>query len=419
MPKPASFIKNPNFYKDLAKELYNLDDISIESVNIGIQNYNFFIKNAKGDNTHFLSIKRYGQGEIQDESHQGKLLQIQLKLYEKGIKLARPIAGQTKLLQTIPDTINGQATPKDIAGSHIVLYEFLHGKSVNAKTATLQDFKDMGIQHGLFLQKSREILRENPDLQTLQNPVSFEHLSKMLVTAFGYPEDRSIDSILENPEELAKQKVKIIKNLRGKLKQYDNKNSTSTKLVNDFISRIENHWYSEILISYQEDLEIYNKLTSNMPKELLHGDMHFGNQFEKQGGIFDFDWMGVGHAFLDFCQPLVLNARQEDNNEDLHFSPEKAAAYFDGLQQNRPLTEFESQNLNKFIELTHWRSTATRLQSMINSAQIGDITKSPIELTDLRAKFAEEHSNTDILALITTKPKFLQNALEGSNIARY
>ncbi len=206
--------------------------------------------------------------------------------------------------------------------------------------------------------------------------------------------------------------------IREKLKQDNNQSSDSAKLVETFIERVENGWYEKTLTAYQQDLEIYKRLTANMPKELLHGDMHFGNQFEKQGGIFDLDWMGVGHAFMDFCQPLVLNARDIENKE-VHFSPKYAADYLRGLEQHRPLTEFESKNLNKLIELTHWRSTATRLQSVINSVQISDITKSPVELTDLREKFVNEHSQTKILASEPEKPKFLQNALAGSNIPRY
>jgi lactate dehydrogenase-like 2-hydroxyacid dehydrogenase len=399
MPTPSSFKENKHIYVAIYKKLYGLDtDIELESVTDGIQDYNFFVIDKKsGEKSGFFSIKRNGQGEINNPEYQKSILQIQQELAQMGVMLPSPIASLRKnILEKIPATIKIDekevAVPSDIAGRNVVLSAYLSGKAVS--NPTLEDFEDMGEQHGLFLKKGKELLQNNLALAKLENPVSFENLGKMLVTAFGYDDNRSIESILFNEDELHERKNAVVESLKQKLESDTVKSPHSIKLTQEFIQRTEGGWYKNTLLAYQNLISDYKSLTQNMPSELLHGDMHLGNQFANKGGIFDMGWMGVGPAFLDFLQPLVINCREVTSDLE-HFSPAKANAYLKGLEKHRLLTEIEATNINTLLAITHLRSTATRLMSMILSEKISDISRSPVELTELHDRFNKDFYNKE------------------------
>ncbi|MCE3232932.1 MAG: phosphoglycerate dehydrogenase [Rickettsiaceae bacterium] len=402
MPKPVSFTpENLPIYNAIIQKLYGLENIVIKNVPAGIQNYNFII--TKDDKPlYFLSIKRQSQGEKTDEAHQQKLLAVQKALSSsKEVIVPEIVSGlNDALLQTIGETIeiNGTvlAIPEDIKGLKVVLYGYMKGEEISPGDAKLVDWKDMGQQHGKFLAAGKKLLQEHPEFRDLENPVSFTNLGKMLLEAFAYEPESDIDLILSKETELKEHESLVISSLKTRIAKDEDKNANSALLVKEFINRVEGGWYENTLRSYSELKKVYDTFPP-MDLELLHGDMHFGNQFAGQAGIFDMDWMSAGDGFIDIFQPLVLNARAIQKAKLPHFSTEKAAIYIEALEMHRPLTDFEKDNINLLVEMAHFRSTATRLISMIKSENIASITKSPIELTDLRERFKNDFKNINCL----------------------
>ena len=395
---------------DVYKYLSGDKESTLKPISNGIQNYNFFVVSKEGEITDFWSIMRFGQGEITTKEHQQQILDALTKmdalLHQPGIEmpvpLGTPVASKEgEMLETVPDYIGGERIPGEIAGKFAVKYTLLRGREVKLASATPEDYKMMGRMHGKFLAAGEKLVDEDPAIAGMQNPVSFENLQGMVKKAMGFAPELPLKDILseENKSEMGEHLQKVSDKLKERVarKKKEDPSSKSIGIVEGFIEDLEGGWYQETLKKLVKANEIWEKKGFANPDKLrrglVHGDVHFGNLYlpdgKNKGGMYDLGWAGVGPEFIDFMQPLVLNCSQEDGS----LSVDKAKDYFTGLQEERPLTDFEKDNFSDMLRMTFFRSTATRLMSMVESGDISSITKGPVELTKLLDNFIDMYGD--------------------------
>lgn len=364
------------------------DNPQLVSIAGGLQNFNCILYKGSKPEAIVTFLRGSGegtgrgcQGDFNSEEYLRQNLASVNALEAQGLSTPAFLAGDGGLLMQVPETvvIDGKKVdvPADLQGGcRVVAQEYVHGNAVpNPLKFTYQAY-DMGRLFGLYHKAAETAFIDD---KPMENPVSLRSLKKLV-------EESLQDEVLDN----LKRKLEAAKARYCALPDDDSNKKklfVSIGLVHEVMEKINKDGLKDKLLGlYEQAQETWQKQNFDaLPKTRCHGDFHSGNMFDN-GIMYDMiGWMGDGVRLFDLCQALAISCHQDGK-----FEPVMAYSFVRGVKEQVSLTQDEIEAFPKMMEIVYLRSTATRLASMLNSSEIGHVTKSPLELLGRMQDYSRE-----------------------------